>query len=81
MEGSINKLVMGIVFVIVGFVVVFYIVGALAPTITTASGNISGSGLPLAGLFSSSGVLLIILMVAIFIALLLLAFKLFKDKA
>jgi len=45
MEGQIKGLVIGIVFLIVGFVVVFYIVGALAPTLTTAAGNISGSGL------------------------------------
>ena len=80
MDGKIKSLVIGIVFVIVGFVVIFYIVGALAPTLTVASANISGSGLPLASLFSSSGVLLIILMVAIFIALLILAFKLFTGK-
>lgn len=80
MDGKITNLVTGIVFIIVGFIVVFYIVGNMSSTLTTASTNITNSGLPLASLFSSSGVLLLILMVAVFIALMLLAFKLFKGK-
>ena len=80
MEGKVMNLVMGIVLVIVGFVIVFYIVGNMAPTMVTAAGNISGSGLPLAGLFASNGVLLLIFMVAVFVALILLAFSLWKGK-
>ena len=79
MESAVYKLVTGIVFVIIGFVIVFYIIGNMAGTITTASGNISNSGLPLASLFSNSGVVLIIFMIAVFMALIILAFKLFKG--
>ena len=43
---DISKLVEGVVLGIVGIVVVFLLVGNLAPTITDASDNISGSGLP-----------------------------------
>ena len=49
--------------IIIGIVLVFLIVGNLAATIITAAGNISGSGLPLAGLFGASGVVLIIVMI------------------
>jgi predicted membrane protein len=78
-EVDVKGLVVSIILVIVGFVTVFYLVGGTAGTIVTASQNISGSGLPLASLFSSSGVLLIIFMIAIFVALLLMAFKMWKK--
>ena len=57
---DIGKLVEGVVLGIVGIVVVFLLVGNLAPTITDASNNISGSGLPLASMFGSSGVVMTI---------------------
>lgn len=75
MDGMITKLVM----LIVGIVVIFYIVGGTAGTLTTAAGNISSSGLPLAGLFSSSGVVLLVFMAGILIAIISLAMK-WKGK-
>jgi hypothetical protein len=41
-----NAMVTKLVGVIIGIVVIFYLVGNLAPTLSTAAGNISGSGLP-----------------------------------
>ena len=49
-KGMVNKMAMGVIGTIVTFIVVFYIVGSTAGTLTTAAGNISSSGLPLAGL-------------------------------
>lgn len=82
-KGLMNQvlnIILSIVLVIVGFIVVFYIVGNLSPTLTTAAGNISNSGLPLAGLFTASGILMILFMIFVFLALLLLLFALVKSK-
>lgn len=82
--GMMNKvigLVLGIISIIIGFVIVFYIVGNLAPTLTTAAGNISASGLPLASLYASNGVLMIIFMIMVFLALLIMGFAMVKGKS
>jgi hypothetical protein len=50
-------------------VTVFCIMGAFAPVIIAASNNISNTDLPLAGLFSSNGAVLLIVMIMIFLAL------------
>jgi hypothetical protein len=71
MEQMIKK----IIFLIVGIVVIFYIVGGLAPTLITAAGNISESGLPLSNLFASGGVVMIIFVVGILIAIISMALK------
>lgn len=76
---DIEKLVYGVVIGIVGIVVIFYLVGSLAPTLVTASDNISNSGLPLAGLFSSGGIVMIIIVVGILLTIIGLAFRL-KQK-
>ena len=77
---NIKGIVTGVVMLIIGFVLVFYLVGGLAPTLTTAAGNISGSGLPLASLFASNGVVMIIFMCGILITLVVAAFAIFKQK-
>lgn len=61
-------MVTGVVLTIVGIIVIFLLVGNSASSITDAADNISGSGLPLAGLFSSSGVVLLIFMAGIMLA-------------
>lgn len=74
-----EKLAKGVVFAILAFVVVFYIVGGLSSTLTDSANNISGSGLPLASLFSSSGVLIIILMIGVLLALVSIGFNIHKN--
>ena len=66
---DVGKMVTGVVLVIVGIVVIFYLVGNTAPTLTAAADNISGSGLPLAGLFASNGVVLLIFMAGILLTI------------
>lgn len=53
---------------IVGVIVIFLLVGNTASSMTDAADNLSGSGLPLASLFSSNGVVLMIFMVGIIVA-------------
>lgn len=79
MNKALGMMIM-VVIVIIAFVVIFYLVGNLSPTLKTAADNISGSGLPLASLFTSNGVLLMIFMIAVFLALMLLAFGMMKGK-
>ena len=53
---NVKGIVVGVVLLIVTFIITFLIVGNTAGTLTDAADNISGSGLPLASLFSSTGV-------------------------
>ena len=76
---TIVNIVIGVVLIVIGFIVVMTLVGSTAGDLISASDNISASGLPLANLFASSGVLLLIFMVSVFIALVLLAFSLMKS--
>lgn len=78
---DVAKLVTNVVLVIVGIVVIFYLVGSSAGTLTTAADNISGSGLPLASLFSSNGVVLLIFMAGILLAVIVIALRLSKAGA
>ena len=66
---DVGKLITSIVMVIVGIVIIFYIVGGTASTLTDAADNISGSGLPLAALFASNGVVLLIFMAGILLVI------------
>lgn len=79
MMNKILGIILGVVITIVGFVVVDYIIGGLSPTLTTAMNNITNSGLPLASLYSPSGVLMIMFMIFVFLALLLMLFALVKG--
>lgn len=79
-SGIVRKAALGVIGIIVTFIVVFNLVGGTAGEVTDAAGNISGSGLPLASLFSSSGVLMIVYMIVIFVGLLVIAFKAFGGK-
>lgn len=72
---SVQNIVVGVVLLIVTFIITFLIVGNTAGTLTDAADNISGSGLPLAGLFSSSGVVLLVFMAGLLVTLVVLAFS------
>jgi len=112
-----KKMILTVVFSIIGLIIVFYIFGGLAPSITDSSNalvypnncslgldsastplkfNISSLGcynstsgrtmysaamytLPLAGLFTPSGIMILLLVVAVFIAMLLWIIKLIKK--
>ena len=78
MDGSIGNMIRNVVFVIVGIVVIFYIVGGTSTVLTQAANNISSSGLPLAGLFASNGVVLLIFMAGVLLAIIVLAFGISK---
>lgn len=80
-KGAVNVtgIVTGVVSLIVAIIVVFLIVGNTAGDITDASSNISGSGLPLASLFSSSGVVLLIFMAGILLAIIGISMKLHRG--
>lgn len=72
---NVKTLVSGVVTLIVGIIIIFLIVGNTSADLTTASGNISGSGLPLASLFASNGVVLLIFMAGILITIVGMALK------
>lgn len=73
-QGVVAGVAAGILAGIIGFIVAFFLVGGLAPTLTSASTQISGSGLPLASLFSSTGPLFTIFMILLFVGMLGLCF-------
>ena len=75
---NVKGIVTGLVLVIVTIIVSFLLVGNTAGEITTAAGNISGSGLPLASLFSSNGVVLLVFMAGVMIAIITIALKMGK---
>lgn len=55
--------------VVIAFIIVFFVVGGLAATLISAATQISGSGLPLATLFASGGVIFVIFMIFLFVGL------------
>ena len=79
-KGNVNvaTIVTSVVLLIVAIVVIFNIVGGTASTLKTSADNISGSGLPLASLFSSSGVVLLIFMAGILLAVIVMSLSLTK---
>lgn len=78
-EINIEHIIVGVVMLIVAFIVTFLIVGNTAGALTDAADNISGSGLPLASLFSSTGVVLLVFMAGLLIALVTIALKFGKK--
>ncbi len=66
--------------VIVAIIVIFNLVGASSTSLTEAADNITASGLPLAALFSSTGVVLLIFMAGILIAVVNIALKMGQTK-
>lgn len=72
-------MVTGLIMLIIGIVVIFNIVGNSSTTLTDASNNISGSGLPLASMFASNGVVLLVFMAGILLAIIIAVMK-FANK-
>lgn len=75
---DVSNVATAVVGVIVVIIVIFQLVGNSASTLTDAADNISGSGLPLASLFTSTGVVLLIFMAGILIAVVRIALKMGK---
>lgn len=77
---NVSTIATGVIMVIITIIVVFNLVGASASSLTTASTNISSSGLPLASLFGSSGVVLLIFMAGILLAIVAIAMRMHKSR-
>ena len=77
---EINSMVKGLIIGIVSIVILFLLVGSLAGTLQDAADNISGSGLPLAGLFARGGVVILLFVVGILLGAIALSLNLFKGK-
>ena len=75
---DIGKMVAGLAIGIIGIVIVLLILTNLAPEIKAGTGNITSSGLPLAGLFTSIVPLLI--MVGALVGIIILAIKVGQGK-
>lgn len=70
--------VMWVVSIIIGLIIIAYVAGAMIRPIMDAGNNITDSrqnisgtmtGLPLGGLFSGSGILVIIIIIALFVGI------------
>lgn len=81
-KGNINltAVVSGAIAVIIGIIVIMNIIGNTSGSIVDATENITGSGLPFASLFSSSGVVMLIFMAGVLLAIMGMAFKMAKQK-
>ena len=77
---NVKGMVTAVILVIVAIIVIFNIVGGTSASLTDAATNISSSGLPLATLFSSSGVVLLIFMAGILLAVIGMAMKIGGNK-
>lgn len=64
---NVKNAAIGVILTIIAIIVVFQLVGNSSDDLVAASGNISASGLPLASLFESSGVVMLIFMAGILI--------------
>ena len=62
---SIGALAGSVVSMLIGLVVVFLLASNLIPTAQVAGDNLSGSGIPLGSLFASSGIVFVLIAVAI----------------
>lgn len=78
MSVDVANVATAVIGVIVTIIVIFQLVGSSSNDLILASGNISSSGLPIASLFSSSGVVLLIFMAGILIAVVRIALKMGK---
>jgi hypothetical protein len=77
---NVKGMVTSVILVIIAIIVIFQIVGNTSTDLTNAAGNISGSGLPLASLFQSNGVVLLIFMAGILLAIVGIALKMHKGN-
>lgn len=60
----------GIVAVVITLVITLYLAAALLPEAQTAGQDLNATGLPLAGLFGSGGVIFVVIMAALVIGIL-----------
>jgi len=75
-KAEVTKMVMGVVWIVIGLVLVLTLLAALWPTLSGAFGNISAqTDFPLVSLFSKGGVIAIIFVVGILIGILYFVFK------
>ena len=66
---NIEKSVTSLIMLIVGIIIIFNILSNTASDLVNAGNNVSATALPLAGLFSGSGVVLLIFMAGILITI------------
>lgn len=71
----VEKMIKNVLLGILGFILLLTLVGAAAPTLITALNNVAGSGLPLASLFSSTGIVAMIFIFGVIIGVIVLVFK------
>jgi uncharacterized membrane protein len=66
---DIKKSVTSLIMLIIGIVIIFNIISATAGDLVNAGNNVSATTLPLASLFSGSGVVLLIFMAGVLLAI------------
>ena len=76
---NVKEMVTSLVLLIVAIIVIFQIVGQTSTDLTSAADNISSSGLPLANLFASNGVVLLVFMAGILLSIIVVALSLVKK--
>jgi hypothetical protein len=77
---NVSTMTSGVLSIIVGIIVIFYILGGTAPTLTTAATQISGNSALFGGvasLFAAGGPIWIVFIIAVFVAILYACMKLF----
>lgn len=75
-----EKLVYGVIMGIVAVIVIFLLIGNTSGELADASENISGTGFPLANLFGSNGVVMMLFMVGILLAVIGIVMKFRHHK-
>lgn len=80
MPNSLEKITYGVIIAVVSIIVVFLLVSSTAPNLLAAAGNLSASNLPLASLFSGSGIVLILFMVGLLLGVFAITMKMHKGK-
>jgi hypothetical protein len=77
---SMKSLLIGVIIAIIAVILIFVILASLAPTLLTSADTMNNSGLPMASLFARDGILILVFVVAVFIAILLGIFLLIKKQ-
>lgn len=75
-SSGLTKIVIGVVLFFIGIILIALLAAALFPELVLALGNLSALNIPLASLFTPTGILMLIIVVVVFITILVLAFKL-----
>jgi len=72
---NVKGLAIGAIMGIIGIIVVMQLFAAVAPDLQAAGNNLSATSLPLAGLFSSTGIVMLIVVVGILVTVIGLSLK------